>query len=194
MFLIWRLFLVSGPCCRPFEHKNARKSLTHSAIWIKQINRISYGARCFPRNFPEIISSPWVNYTRVVIAILRIVAEGGEVPYVVAYLSAVTLIGIDLFLTKPQRSSRDRENQRLILRCVCAGHDFDSGPRALFLLLLLLPTPGLDVSSGAGDSRIGRDNEISPVANLFPNSRASGGVKQSFRAMVSTITGSEMGE
>jgi len=36
---------------------------------------------------------------------------------------------------------------------------------------------------------IGRDNEISPTANLFPNSRASGGVKQSFRAMVSTITG-----
>ena len=36
------------------------------------------------------------------------------------------------------------------------------------------------LTSQAGGSRVGRDNEISPAANLFPNSRASGGVKQPF--------------
>lgn len=45
------------------------------------------------------------------------------------------------------------------------------------------------LTSQAGGSRVGRDNEISPVANLFPNSRGSGGVKQPFWTVVSTITG-----
>lgn len=44
------------------------------------------------------------------------------------------------------------------------------------------------LTSQAGGSRVGRDNEISPAANLFPNSRGSGGVKQPFRTVVSTIT------
>ncbi|KAK1136844.1 hypothetical protein K0M31_001380, partial [Melipona bicolor] len=46
----------------------------------------------------------------------------------------------------------------------------------------------LDVSSGRVP-RSPRDNEISPAANLFPNSRASGGVKQPFWPVVSTIAG-----
>ena len=46
----------------------------------------------------------------------------------------------------------------------------------------------LDVSSGRVPRSL-RDNEISPAANLFPNSRASGGVKQPFWSVVSTITG-----